>query len=337
MMTKTLLFLATAPLLLAACSHGTRPNTQAPAWVHGTSEHYPASRYLTGHGQADSLAVARDRARADLAKTFAVKINAQSDDTSTSTRTSASTTDHTLKLKRHIATQTDALISGIRIVDSWQNPTTQSNYALAVLPRQKAATALRQQITELDDGTQSNLQSARASQDLLAKIAASNQAVALQTQRAKLQSKLRVVSIAGHGITPRWSLDTLKADRAALLKRVTVAGVAKGANADQVQPMLAGALADAGFTVQHSAHYTITATLDYKPLPPRNGWYWLTGTLTLAMSGQHQTHHTARWTLKTSATAANLARQRLLDQVNTILYKRLPTAVLEFASGSRGS
>ena len=72
--TITRILTATAILLLAACSSA-KPGDARPEWVNGNSSQYPAATYLTGHGQADNMAAAKDRARADLAKNFSVNVS----------------------------------------------------------------------------------------------------------------------------------------------------------------------------------------------------------------------------------------------------------------------
>ena len=53
---------------------------ERPEWINGNSQKYESSRYLIGRGQSDIQAVARDRARADLAKTFQVGVLEESED-----------------------------------------------------------------------------------------------------------------------------------------------------------------------------------------------------------------------------------------------------------------
>ncbi|HET7307009.1 MAG TPA: LPP20 family lipoprotein [Gammaproteobacteria bacterium] len=327
--------LAVPILLLVACSHAPRPDAK-PAWVDGPATQYPASRFLIGRGEAAQTAVARDRARADLAKTFSVKVSEHGEDVSSYSQDGQQPAANALDVSRRITTQTNALLKGVRIADTWQDPATHTYYALAVLSRPQTAAALREQIADLDANTRARLLQARDSNDLLTKIAAADRAVTAQTTRAGLQSELRVVDITGHGSTPPWNLGQLQANRAALLKRLTINAAADGQNAAAVQKLLAGALADAGFTVQSGAPYTMTATLDYKNLPPRNGWYWIAGTLSVALNGSNQARGIKRWPLKVSATDPGLAQQRLMEQVAQNLHNDIEAATLQFA-GARGT
>jgi hypothetical protein len=328
------------PLLLVACSSAVKPENARPDWILGTSAKYPSASYLTGRGDADTLAVAKDRARADLAKIFSVAVSEQTKDVSAYSQSSAGgapTSQNSLDVSRNLSTRTDQVMQGVEITDSWQDPQTKEFYALAALSRPKADTALRQQITDLDAGTRAYMASAQGSADLFDRIAAASQAVTAQQQRAGLQQTLQVVDITGRGIPPAWPLSELEADRTALLKQLKIAAGANGHDADAVKQLLAGALADAGFTVVDGAPYSMNANLDYANLKPQGGWYWISGTLQVTLAGSDQrAHGVKRWDLKVSGSDPQLARQRLMDQVAQDLQTDIQATVLDFASGKGG-
>ncbi|HET7922598.1 MAG TPA: LPP20 family lipoprotein [Gammaproteobacteria bacterium] len=317
---------------LAACSQAPKPDAR-PDWVLGQSAQYPASRFITGRGQADDAATARDRARADLAKTFSVQVSEASHDTASFAQSGAGT-KNTLDVSRDISTHTRQMLRGVEIADIWRDPHTQLYYALATLSRAKAAAALRTQIGDLDAGTRGYLAQAQTSSDLLVKIAAASHAVAAQTERAELQRELQVADLTGRGLPPPWSLGKLEADRSALLAQLTIVADATGQEAGAVRKLLAGALADAGFSVTEGGDYAVSAELEYHALPERAGWYWLTGSLQVSMHRAGAAHGIRRWALKVSASDASLAKQRLMDQVAADLQQDIQATVLDFASGT---
>src|SRR5690348_1114007 len=101
--------------MLAACS-SVKPGDTRPDWVNGNSSQYPAATYLTGHGQADNMAAAKDRARSELAKNFSVKVSEQSTDTSSYSQSSAEGTGkNSLDVNRNIETRTDQALTGVEI------------------------------------------------------------------------------------------------------------------------------------------------------------------------------------------------------------------------------
>ena len=326
-----------AMLLLAACSNA-KPENARPDWVLGNSAKYTASAYLTGRGQGDNMAEAKDRARADLAKIFSVNVSEQSHDASSYSQTNAGGTavvQNTMDVSRSINTRTDQVLTGVEISETWQDPATQQYYALATLSRAKAGTALRQQITDLDAATRGYIAAAQGSSDLFDKITASGQAVDAQQTRAGLDQALQVVDLTGNGIPASWPLGQLQADHAALLKQLQITATAEGREQAAVRKVLAGALANAGFTVMDGAAYTADASLDYANLKPQGGFYWITGTLQVTLSGGNRAHGVRRWDLKVSGTDPQLAQQRLMDQVAQYLQSDIQSTVLGFA-GSKG-
>lgn len=333
----TRILTATALSLLAACS-STKPGDTRPDWVNGNSSQYPAANYLAGHGQSDNMAVAKDRARADLAKNFSVDVSEQSSDTSSySQKSSDEAGKNSLDVNRNINTRTEQVLTGVEISDTWQDPKSLQYYALATLPRAKAATALRQQIGDLDAGTAASMSQAQNSSELFDKIAAAGQAVDAQQTRAGLQKELQVVDPSGMGIPSSWSLAKLQADRSALLKQMQVKAAAEGQNAQAVQKLLAGALADSGFTVAEEAPYTMVANLNAANLPPREGFFWITGTLQVSLNGSdNRAHGVRRWDLKVSGSDRQIAQQRLMDQVAQDLQSDIQSTVLAFAAGKGG-
>lgn len=335
---RTLLLIL--PLFIAACSSNSKPENARPDWILGTSTKYPSASYLTGRGDADTLADAKDRARADLAKVFSVAVSEQTKDVSAYSQSSAGgapESKNSLDVSRNLSTSTDQVMQGVEIADTWQDPQTKEYYALAALSRPKADASLRQQITDLDAGARASMAAAQGSADLFDKIAAASQAVSTQQKRAPLQQALQVVDITGRGIPPAWPLSQLEADRSALLKQLSIAAGADGHDAEAVKKLLAGALAGAGFTVVEGAPYSMTANLDYANLKPQDGWYWITGTLQVTLTGGGQrAHGVRRWDLKVSGTDPELARQRLMDQVNEDLQNDIQATVLDFASGKGG-
>jgi hypothetical protein len=322
-------------LSLTACNSA-KPGNERPDWVNGNPSQYPASAYLTGHGQSDNMATAKDAARGDLAKNFSVNVSEQSSDTSTYSQGDANgtpTAKNSLDVSRNIKTRTDQMLTGVEISQTWQDPQSQQYYALATLSRAKAGNALRQQIGDLDAGTAASLSQAQNSTDLFDKIAAATQAVDSQQTRTGLQKELQVVDPSGMGIPSSWSLAKLQADRSALLKQLQITPAADGRDADATKKVLAGALSDSGFTVADGANYTMTANLDYSDMP-QGDWIWITGTLQVTMNGNDsRAHGVRRWEIKVSGSNKELAQQRLMDQVAQDLQTDIQGTVLAFASG----
>lgn len=322
-------------LLLAGCATA----SSRPDWVDGTSKRYDNVRYLIGRGEGSTQEDAKNRARADLAKTFEVAIHDESEDVQSYRVVSANkgnVAEHENQIRRALSTRTDQIVSGIQIADLWEDPVTKTQYALAVLPRAQAATGLRQQIAELDDATQSYIAQAQRAPDLFARIGAASEALAMQQEREGYQRSLIVVDPSGRGVEPVWNTAKLAADLAGLLKRVRIAPHVVNSSLDGLDDALAGGLAAAGFSVQRTedAAYTLDGTLDVADLGRKEGWYWVNGTLEIKLT-DHSTGRvvgTHRWNIKAAGTDPLLARQRAMADVARILKRETRSTLLGFAA-----
>ncbi|HEX7043030.1 MAG TPA: LPP20 family lipoprotein [Burkholderiales bacterium] len=316
--------------LLAGCAS----SAEVPDWVSGAAAGYPPSQYLLGRGEAESGEEARDRARADLAKVFEVQIAVESEDEQ-AFRTDGAEGRYASRSARRVSAHTERLLEGVEIAETWRDPRTHRYHALAVLQRQKAASVLRERIAELDAATRVQLERARRADDPLFKIAAAARAVAAQTERAGHLKTLRVVSAVGVGQEPEWSLERLRSDLDGLLRRVAVAPRVVADTTGGLVPVVQGAVAGAGFTVDTARpDYVLEASLALDDLGLQDGWYWQRGVLEvrLIQTGSERVRGAKRWPIKASALAREGAVKRALDQADAVLRKELRATVLGFAA-----
>ncbi len=323
-------------LLLNACS-GTPPR---PDWLSGDTPHYSSSNYLLGRGEAPSLEQAKDRARSDLAKIFEVAINESSEDIRVFKSRSEGGTVQSggeAQVARTTLTHTDRVLEGVRIAETWQDPETQSFYALAVLPRSQAAAGLRQEIGQLDEATQRFLDQARDAKDPLDKIVAAQRAVQAQVARDGYQKTLKVVDRSGQGVPSTWSTARLRADVEELRGRLRIAvELSPGAPA-RLATITAGALSAAGYKTvpAKEADYVLATSVNMAEPIFREGWYWVTGQIDVQLrdGGGDRVRGTKRWPIKASAQDPAMARQRAWNQVNGWLKKELGDTLTAFALG----
>ena len=318
---KPLAMLAIAAALAGCASQPT------PDWVAGDVREYPAHAYLVGRGQGPSGEEARDRARADLAKIFEAEVTAASTD-----EQSFGQARYEAHLVRRIEVRTGRLVEGIEIARAWREPGG-SHHALAVLPRLKAAHALRARIAELDDATRLHVASARGSEDLFARIAAAQAAFAAQSQRAALQRTLSVVDATGIGEPTAWSVERLRAELQGQLAAVRLAVRADG----RLEPLLAAAVAASGFTADAGAPYVLEASLALEATGPVEGWHWQRGALELRLldAASGRSRGLKRWPIKAAAPAPGLAAQRALDQADAALKSELRSTVIALQKPSK--
>lgn len=330
---EVILCLLAAALL--GCAGTTRQQAKGPPdWINGESARYSASHYLVGRGADSRLDDAKDRARADLAKTFEVAVSEESSDKQkVEQRSGVEGTQQSseLEVSRAIKTRTDAIVRGIEIADMWHDPASRQYYALAVLPRAQAARGLRQDIQALDDATDRYIRQARGEGEALGQIAAAMKAVSAQRERAELQRMLRVLDISGQGVTPTWSERELQSDLDTLLARVSITPRADSAMLDSA---LRGALADAGLraTDGDDADYVIEASLKLEALGQREGWYWYAGKLELVLRDRGgEVRGTRSWSIKESSKIDSVAHRRATDKAAEILRRELRSTMLGFA------
>lgn len=317
-----------AVLLLSACVMGGDRKPTQPDWVDGSSEQYSPAGWLVGIGSADDLATARDRARADLAKTFRVSIDSVSSDSqqyrSQDSGTGASS-EYSAEVQRDLTVRTQQILEGVTVPESWQDPATNRYHALAVLNRAKAASRLRQDIGGLDAAAETLLNRARAAGDDFKRAQLALEAVENQRRRAALQDMLRAVDASGSGIVPRWALAQLEADLRTALSRITLRAEGKS----PWQSMLAGQLADSGFEVSDSGQYAVNLSADENAIK-RDGWHWLRAILILDVKGPDgRSLGQQRWELKESATDAGTAEMRLREKAASILGSEGRDAILK--------
>lgn len=322
------LFPFAALMLLAACASGGREAAQAPDWIDGSSERYPSNAYLVGIGSADSLAVARDRARADLAKTFRVSIDEVASDVQqyrAHDGAAGADSEYSAEIERDLTVRTEQVLEGVTVPESWQDAATGRFHALAVLNRMQAAGRLRQDVAGLDAAAETLMNRARAANDPFTRAQLALEVVENQRRRAALQSMLRAVEPAGRGMEPRWPLAQLEADLQTALARITL----RAEGEEPWRGVLAGQLADSGFQVSDAGSYTVRLDVDTTPMK-RDGWHWLRGVMVLDVKGPDGgSLGQQRWQLKESATDAGTAEMRLREKVADILAREGRDAILK--------
>jgi hypothetical protein len=324
-----------AGVSLAGCAGSTHEGP--PDWVSGKSAKFPDNQYLVGRGQSFSAEDARDRARADLAKTLEVAVSAKSSDlVSYSSDGGAAKTE--LQASRSVSTSTDQVVRGIQIGDAWLDPQSKTNYVLAVLPRTQAGAGLRREIDRLDTATRGYVDQARAAPDLLAQIASASRALDAQRERDGYQRVLQVIDITGRGVEPEISSGKLAADLAALLKRVRMKPQAASGSPEGLDRMLSAAVSAAGFVPEAGADapYTLVGSLQLDDLGQINGWYWMRGTLEvqLAETNGGKVRGSKRWDIKTSSPQQATAQRRALDEADAVLKRELRPAILGMTVGN---
>ena len=323
-------------IVISGCA-GQRTKSQ-PDWINGNSAKYPNAHYLIGRGQSDNAAVARDRARADLAKIFQVNIAEQSEDIIKHTRqTGANISLTTLEAEtsRNIVSRTEQTLSDVDIAELWQNPKNKQFHALAVLDRLKTTNHLRSDIQQLDQAVTKSIATAKQQPDLLAQIGAASRAVENQFLRRGLQRQLKVVDATGMGVTSPHNLITLIQDRDNLLKRLRINASIDSDPLGGLDAVINGALSHAGFMNEaQQPNYHLTSRLTISEFKDNKGWFWYRGTLLVGLNElpANQNRGTHRWNIKVAARQQAVAAKRVLDELDKKLKNELRQVIIGFAT-----
>lgn len=329
---KKIMLVAALALFVSGCASNRQP--VEPEWLDGTSDRYPQTRYLSGLGQADSAAVARDRARADLAKVFEVRIAEASRDSSSAMRRSNGTggleQETESRFERQIDVQAEQVLVGVKVVDVWRDKSGQ-HHAFAVLDRFKTAERLRNEIADLDAQTERSVADARASGDLLLRIDAAAKAAEAQRAREQVQRYLQVVDITGQGVPSRFKAARLESDYQQLARRLRVNTAAEEDPLGNLATLLSGGVSQAGFSnaASNDANYSLVGSLKLDESLV-GGWHWAKGMLELKLVDKSgNVRSVNQWPIKASAQQPGVARQRLAEKIQRVLSERLREALLQ--------
>jgi len=312
-------------LLLIGCAS----TPEEPEWLDGKSAEYPAARYLIGLGQGDSAGLARDRARADLAKVFQVRVDEQLSDRTTAGRTGSGEQTAESHIERQLIVHTDQVLSGITVSAVWRDDSGR-HHALAVYDRLRAAEKLRAETRSLDGLVEREIARARDDRDLLARIGAATRAADAQRTREQLQDVLRVVDASGIVVPSSYDSARLDSDARALASRVSFNVTVGNDPTTRLASLIEGSVAQAGFSTKNEAQadYRLRGALYVDDLEA-DGWHWARGTLSLVLLGQDgEVRGGWEWPLKASGRQPELARQRLVQEVDGVLRDRLGRVIL---------
>jgi uncharacterized protein YukE len=295
-------------LALAACS------SKQPDWVDEPTAQYPQQRYLSAVGEADDRSAADDRALANLAKIFEVSISDRSLDFSRaqlSTDESGSAASNIQTASRFLTIEARQILEGAQLVQSWQGEAGKT-YSLAVLEKAPATRRLREAVRGADRKIADRVNYAgKSAPNLVAALAALEQARKIETERENLNRNLAVVS--GRGI--KASYDQASLDK---LLRDALSSLHFGAEADSPELLqnLESAIAELGITLDGKSAYRLVASMDTEPVQQQQGWYWLRGSTQLSLEHQGETLAKKRWPVKVSALDKGMVQQRAKDKLS---------------------
>ena len=258
-----------------------------PDWVNGDAGYYPNSQYLTATGSASKAELAKDRALANLVKTFEVEVRENTttrSDTNVSIRDGNESYTKNQRLNQQINLRTDKVVQGARVAETWFDKPVQTYHALAVLDRKQAGANIRSEMARLDQETETELARSRAQPDPLLTMAALNKALELQNQRLTMQKSLKVIDTSGRGKPAQWNLADLRGQLETQLQSLRIATSVDNDPLGRLGQAIQSAMGNAGFPAANgSSNFTLVASLDVQDLGVRDGWHWLRAKLSVKL------------------------------------------------------
>lgn len=210
-----------------------------PSWILGPSKDYPPDQYLTGVGQADAQDAANDRAYGAVARIFKAEVDAQARDWESFLQfenRGTTNVERRLTLDHVTRVSTDKVLENVRIMAGWSDKKTGQHYALAVMNRAQAGTALLGRIGELDDQVDTELKESRQAQDKLAKLRHLRRAIKSLVLREAHNADLRIIRPSGQGTASMYKVAELTAELEQFLAaNLAVSVEVTGAQAEPVR------------------------------------------------------------------------------------------------------
>gem|GEM_PF-1433962 len=216
-------------------------SAQKPDWLQGKSKQYPQQLYLVGVGSGKTLEAAENQARASIARTFKIDINAttgvQSSEVMKQNKDGV-TAESQQQTVTSVEVGVRKTMEGIEIAEVYEDAGI--TYALAVLKRSSAQAILEDQINRLDEDIVTLGKSADEATDKIERLRLMLRRKNAMVVREGLNTDYRVVDFANQSIPAPFSIEKEKSKIASFLKNQFLIGVT--ATGEESQKILQPAL-----------------------------------------------------------------------------------------------
>jgi len=323
-MSSLRLVLLVVVVLPAACVTPSLPEpADAPAWVRGPDSRFPEDLWLLARARAENADEAQDKARAELARPFVLRVE------SVSMAGPSGSGDGT----RRLVALSDRIIEHIRVAARWQDPASKTHHALATLPRKVAAEGLKQAVTQRDEEIRRSIELAGGSGDLLGRIRHLDQALELQIEREALNRLHTSVSLQQSSIANGWSISRLREERDRLLARVRLIPQVTADSAPGLDVVLATVLSRTGLEAgqEGEGDYLLATRLVLEEALSSGETVRQQGVLEVTLierTGQ-RIRRSQRWLIRADAPDRAGASRRALEEATTLLIRNLRRLLLE--------
>ena len=251
MKNMNLLSLAVAASLLSACGGGAARKSSSggarPAWGEGESPRWTRAQHVLGVGSGDDAHSAADRARGEISRVFssAVSVNTTVDETETTVNQGGRTnTSFSQAVAQNVRTASDKMLEGTEVVERWKDGATGRYYALAVLNKGKALSAVAEKTGALDADALQWKTRLDAAGDKFDRAKAAAKLSAVLKGRLELENDRRV--LGGGALASTVDASAAKAAASKALAALDVVVIATGDNAEEVETGIVTGLVASG-------------------------------------------------------------------------------------------
>ncbi|MBI5240862.1 MAG: LPP20 family lipoprotein [Elusimicrobia bacterium] len=214
-------------LMVLACACAAASPAQAkpkPDWVDGESREFRRDQYLTGVGSADDRNTASERARGEISKIFTSQMNVVSNSMSAESTVQVTGKKDQNSFSQSVALSVEnvskKLLEGVEIEQTWQDEASRVWYALAVLDKSKALSAVTDKVADLDAQVKQYYAQMVQAVDKLPRVKAAMKLLAIFKARKELEGDLRVLD--GKGMPNPVDEAAVKAAAAKALQEIEI-------------------------------------------------------------------------------------------------------------------
>lgn len=321
--------------------------TIRPDWIDTPARRFPAQRFLTGVGSGIDRTTADNRAKALIAEVFSARVESQSAFSESERVDSAGHSERVQSSRQAIRTTTTRDIDSVTIAESWRDETG-LYWSLAVLDRERAASALAAEIQSIDErlsrdvaeGAATDAPPARHEDEALQpnNLSRARHAVRVQAalrKRDQLSRDLAIVAPNAVALAPK--VDLIEAGRWAgeALRQLSVTIAAEPQpGSESLISSVSRSIAARGIGVDKSerpADLRVQIAFTLSPPLVQDGWHWARGTVRVDIldARLNQTLQSFEVSGRKSSTDAAEAERRLLKALGDQLTDRTRDALLE--------
>lgn len=256
-----------------------------PDWMSGDSASYPKSAYLIGLGEASTQEKAADKARAEIAKAFGVKLSAKTE-VAAKEIADKSGSSYSESVSDEVRTSAARVLDGVEVVSYWRDDEGY-HHALAVLNRAHNLKVLADKLAELDKTFAGDSESLGKAEGKFARLRLGLSLLKTIKNRRRANENYRILNPEGKGIPPPAAVSEVGAAARKAVSSVTVSVTAAGDESERVAARVVDGLANYGLKAVEAAttpDVLVELQGSGERLPAENLlWFWARGSMKVTL------------------------------------------------------